>query len=245
MHAIGAEIIAWFNELLVWMPGRLGSRARRAVWSRALRKCGERVNFSQGMRIRDMHNISIGRLTTMGQGVKLYAAYGSRSSIEIGERAGLNDGVMLNADVDGRIVIGDYTIVGPNTVMRASNHRYRRRDLLVQEQGHDAAEIILGRDVWVGANAVILAGVTIGDGAVVGAGAVVTKDVAPYAVVAGVPAVRIGERTEAAPDAEQRAAELDIPEPDVSVPGKRDIAIEQIPEPDVSGHTPVEEEFGE
>lgn len=51
-----------------------------------------------------------------------------------------------------------------------------------------AAEIIVGNDVWVGANTVILPGVTIGDGAVIGAGAIVTKDVAPYAIVGGVPA---------------------------------------------------------
>lgn len=46
----------------------------------------------------------------------------------------------------------------------------------------------IGNDVWIGLNATILDGVTIGDGAIVAAGAVVTKDVPPYAVVAGVPA---------------------------------------------------------
>ena len=48
---------------------------------------------------------------------------------------------------------------------------------------------ILGNDVWVGANAIIMDGVKIGDGAIIAAGAVVTKDVLPYAIVAGVPAV--------------------------------------------------------
>jgi len=47
---------------------------------------------------------------------------------------------------------------------------------------------IIGNDVWIGANAIILQGVTIGDGAIVAAGAVVTKDVPPYAIVGGVPA---------------------------------------------------------
>ncbi|MNI40841.1 Chloramphenicol acetyltransferase [compost metagenome] len=49
-------------------------------------------------------------------------------------------------------------------------------------------KIVIGNDVWIGANAVILPGVTLGDGAVIGAGAVVTKDVPPYAIVGGVPA---------------------------------------------------------
>lgn len=49
-------------------------------------------------------------------------------------------------------------------------------------------ETIIGNDVWIGANAIILDGVNVGDGAIVGAGAVVTKDVPPYAVVTGMPA---------------------------------------------------------
>lgn len=53
---------------------------------------------------------------------------------------------------------------------------------------------MIGSDVWIGANAIILEGLKIGDGAVIGAGAVVTKDVAPYSIVAGVPARLIGQR---------------------------------------------------
>ena len=54
--------------------------------------------------------------------------------------------------------------------------------------------IVVGNDVWIGHNAVVMGGVTLGDGAVVGAGAVVTHDVAPYEIVGGVPARHIGWR---------------------------------------------------
>ncbi len=55
--------------------------------------------------------------------------------------------------------------------------------------------VVIGDHVWIGARALICPGVTIGEGAVVGAGAVVTRDVAPYAIVAGNPARVIGQRT--------------------------------------------------
>ena len=55
-------------------------------------------------------------------------------------------------------------------------------------------DIVIGNDVWIGYEAVILAGVTIGDGAIIGARAVVTKDVPPYTVVGGVPARQIKRR---------------------------------------------------
>lgn len=57
-------------------------------------------------------------------------------------------------------------------------------------------ECIIGNDVWIGANAIVLRGVTIGDGAIVAAGAVVTRDVKPYSIVGGVPAKEIALRFE-------------------------------------------------
>ena len=65
-----------------------------------------------------------------------------------------------------------------------------------QFSGHPATkgDVSIGNDVWVGAEAVILSGVTVGDGAVIGARALVTKDVAPYAVVAGNPARQVRRR---------------------------------------------------
>ena len=60
---------------------------------------------------------------------------------------------------------------------------------VVRDAGHRARAIHIGSEVWIGRGAAVLAGVTIGDGATVGANAVVTRDVAPGAVVGGVPAV--------------------------------------------------------
>ena len=92
---------------------------------------------------------------------------------------------------------------GNHPVWRASQHHftYRSRQYgLAEEDDFDvfawreAHSVTLGHDIWIGHGATVLAGVTIGTGAVVGAGAVVSKDVAPYEIVAGVPAKPIRPR---------------------------------------------------
>lgn len=67
-----------------------------------------------------------------------------------------------------------------------------RKDVV--QSWDNKGDIIIGNDVWIGYEAIILAGVTIGDGAIIGARAVVTKDVLPYTVVTGVPAKPIKKR---------------------------------------------------
>ena len=84
----------------------------------------------------------------------------------------------------GGIEIGDGVLIGHNVVLATINH-----DLLPQNnRKNHYAPIKIGNHVWIGSNATVLSGVTIGEWAVVAAGAVVTKDVPPYTVVGGVPA---------------------------------------------------------
>lgn len=64
----------------------------------------------------------------------------------------------------------------------------------VADAWDNKGDIVIGSDVWIGFEAVILGGVTVGDGAVIGARAVVTKDVPPYTIVGGVPAKPIRKR---------------------------------------------------
>jgi acetyltransferase-like isoleucine patch superfamily enzyme len=92
------------------------------------------------------------------------------------------------------IRIGDHVRIGPHVSMTAANRNYRRRDVLIVDQGLMEAGITIDNDVWIGAGSVVTDGVHIGEGAVVAAGAVVTRDIAPYCVVGGVPARTIGER---------------------------------------------------
>ena len=94
--------------------------------------------------------------------------------------------------------IGSYCSVASNVVIQEFNHNYLRATTYnifshiigVQNMTEKISRgpIIIHDDVWIGSNSVILSGVTIGRGSVVGAGSVVTKDVAPYTIVAGNPA---------------------------------------------------------
>lgn len=84
------------------------------------------------------------------------------------------------------IEIGDNTLFAPGVKIISANHSVA--DLSVQVKG---PPIVIGRNVWIGTNAVILPGVTIGDNAVIGAGSVVTKNVSSGSVVVGNPAQRI------------------------------------------------------
>jgi acetyltransferase-like isoleucine patch superfamily enzyme len=107
-------------------------------------------------------------------------------NVEIGNNIFINRGTHITAPE--KIIFGDDVLIGPYVVFNSGNHIYRNRDQLIREQGHDTKPITVEDDVWIGAHAVILAGVTIGKGAVVAAGAVVSRSVEPYTVVAGVPA---------------------------------------------------------
>lgn len=103
--------------------------------------------------------------------------------LEIGVDVFINHDATLN-DMGG-IMIGDDTMLGPHVSLLTGGHPTSATN---RRSGLTLAPITLCRNVWVGAGATILGGVTLGDGAVVAAGAVVTHDVEPASLVAGVPA---------------------------------------------------------
>lgn len=135
---------------------------------------GQLLVFPQGGRIR------IGQYCYVGEGTRVWSA----ATVSIGNRVFLSHGVNVH-DSDSH--------------SRSAAERARHFRELVTT-GHpsfpeniECAPIVIDDDAWIGFNAVVLKGVTIGKGAIVGAGAVVTRDVPPFAIVAGNPAAEVGK----------------------------------------------------
>ena len=144
-----------------------------------------------------------------GHGAKIYHSVRMDTPpyrrFRLGRRSVIESYCCINNAV-GDITIGDYTrvgihctIIGPvcmgshvhlaqGITVTALNHNFEDTQLRIDEQGITTKPVVIGDDVWIGANAVILPGVTIGSHCVVAAGAVVTKDVPDNTVVGGVPA---------------------------------------------------------
>lgn len=94
----------------------------------------------------------------------------------------------LHNTIIGPVDIGNHVNLAQGITVTALNHNFSDTNKRIDEQGVSTNPVTIEDDVWVGANVVILPGVTIGEHCVVAAGAVVTKDVPPHSLVAGVPA---------------------------------------------------------
>jgi acetyltransferase-like isoleucine patch superfamily enzyme len=110
------------------------------------------------------------------------------SDVSIGKSA-----ILLCA---GGIRVGDQVMIAHGSQLISAGHRIPAPGESMRFSGLDVAPIVIEDGAWIGGGAIVLPGVTVGRGAVVAAGAVVTKDVEPFTIAAGVPAVAIGARAD-------------------------------------------------
>ena len=144
-----------------------------------------------------------------GRGAKIYGSVRMDTppyrKFWLGDHSVVESFCCINNAV-GDVMIGDYTriglhntVIGPVTIgshvnlaqgitVTALNHNFEHPGLRIDQQGISTKAVIIGDDCWIGANAVILPGVTIGEHCVIAAGAVVTKDVPAHSLAAGFPA---------------------------------------------------------
>ena len=129
-------------------------------------KIGKNAVIYNHCQIRKHNNLMIGEGSIIGD----YAMLDARNGIEIGRNVNLSTGVQIWTE------------------------QHDHRDPYFRCNSSEDFKVVIGDRAWLGPRTTILHGVHIGEGAVVAAGAVVTKDIPPYAIVAGVPAKIIGER---------------------------------------------------
>jgi acetyltransferase-like isoleucine patch superfamily enzyme len=106
--------------------------------------------------------------------------------VRLGQHCTVNYGAVLYGK--GGLVVGDGVRIAAHSVFAPMNHNYEDPSVPIFLQGESAKGITIEDDVWVGAGAKILDGITIGKGSIIGAGAVVREDVPPFVVAVGVPA---------------------------------------------------------
>jgi len=179
------------------------------LWQRRAKARAKGVELGQDVRIGPGVDFNLG-----GSYRNTLRPAGSKGRIRVGDQGWIEKGAVLWA-FDGSIrtgtnvflgpyvtiyghggvEIGDQTLVSMHATILSSNHAVPGREKVIRAQPDILLPTKIGRDVWIGANAVILGGVKIGDGCVIGAGSVVTKDLPPYSVAMGVPARVVRSRS--------------------------------------------------
>ena len=169
---VNSERYYWGREFVIHMPGAIGNTYRSLFYNHYFRRKGAGLVISPGVCIEHPGGLEMGNGVTINRNVWFNAVGGLR--------------------------IGDSCGFGPGVVIHTANHNYERTDIPWLEQGWTMKPVSIGEDVWVAAAVTVLPGTQIGRGAIIAAGAVLRGSVEPYAIMAGVPARRIGTRGAAA-----------------------------------------------
>ena len=151
------------------IPGYLGLLWRRKVYSRHFKSAGKNLTVYQGVRIRNIHLMSVGDNVYLG--------------------------LENNFQAGGGLTIGDRVAFGPGCKIWTINHKFDDLETPIMEQGYDFKPVSIGNDVWLAANVFVMPGVEIPEGCIVAAGSVVgVKKYPPYSIISGNPARVIGNR---------------------------------------------------
>jgi acetyltransferase-like isoleucine patch superfamily enzyme len=184
-------------------PGALGLVSRKLFYPMMIPDCGKGIVWGKNMVIRYPQKIRIGDKCIFDDGCVLDAKGESNQGISIGKFCMLGRHTVLGCK-NSDIMIGDHAGISPHCIIQVGenvvigpmvylagggNYHFDRTDIPISEQGMDfKGGIRIGDNCWIGANTVVLDGVTIGHDAIVGAGSVVSKDLPPLAIALGNPA---------------------------------------------------------
>lgn len=193
------------------LSGALGLVCRKFFFPLMIPGCGKGIVWGKNMVIRYPHKIriqdqcifddgcvldakgesnqgiSIGKYCMLGRHTVLGC---KNSDIVIGEHTGISPHCIIHAVDTSRVIIDENVVIGPMVYLAGGgNYHFERTDIPISEQGMDfKGGIRIGKNCWIGANTVVLDGVTIGNDTIVGAGSVVAKDLPAFAIALGNPA---------------------------------------------------------
>ena len=210
-----------YYEFCMWLsgiPGALGLILRKKFWPRLFGSCGKGVLFASHIIVRHPHRIHLGdnvvisercildartddseEVIIIGNNVILsndVALTCKGGSVEIGQDVGIGTQTVIQSVNQCKVKIGRDCMLGPRCYfVSGGNYNTDKVDIPMRLQGIKTdSGIDVDEDVWFGANATVLGGVSIGRGTIVAAGAVVTKPMGDYVVCGGVPAKFIKSR---------------------------------------------------
>ena len=198
------EMIILFSS---WLPGALGLLLRSRLYPLLTGLAGRGNVFGVNVVLRHPGKLRLQDNIVVDDGVVLDAKGGDNRGIDIGSNVFIGRNSIIYCQ-NGDIEIGDNTNIGSNCqIFSAGNvrigndvlmaaysyivgggHIHEDPDTPIIRQGRTARGIVVEDNVWIGAAAKILDGVTIGEGSIIAAGAVVTRDIPPYVIAGGMPA---------------------------------------------------------
>lgn len=156
-----SEMFLWKIFLLRIIPGNIGIQLRRLLLLKEFASCGENTTILEGLIVDNPKGLFIGNNFICNRGCHINAG--------------------------GTVRIGNGVLLGPNVKIWSVNHKFDDLSIPIIQQGYKYGEVVIGDDVWIGANVFIAPGVNIGKRSVIGACTVLTKSVSPFSMVVGNP----------------------------------------------------------
>ncbi|MBM9602711.1 acyltransferase [Desulfopila inferna] len=200
-----------FCLLLSWIPGAAGMMLRKIFWPRLFSSCGKGVLFGANVVLRHPGRIAIGNRVVISDGCifdarnpeeEIVIALGDNvmlsnnvmlscknGTIEVGTNTGINAQTIIQSTSNCPVIIGEDVIIGQRAfVIGGGNYHTEDLEIPIRLQGiQDDGGVHIQNNVWLGGNASVLGGVTLGHGSIVAASAVMTKSVEPFSICKGIP----------------------------------------------------------
>ena len=197
------------STILSAMPFMAGSVIRGRAYGLIMGSMGSKCLIEKDVEFNVPQNIFLGSRVLIGKGGLIHAGnmIQLKDDVHVSRyctlRSGpgdivvnemVNIGTYSHIDGHGGVEIGKNTLLARNVEILSGSHIFKDPAVPIRFQGTELKKTIIGEDVWLGSQVIVLPGVTIGDGTVVGAGAVVTKNIPDHSIASGVPAKVIRKR---------------------------------------------------